>query len=650
MQPASKPTTTSPATADRTAPPVDCLAAARQRSNATHARVEVLAQAGYRCVPLNATLPKQLAYRGGPRKQYIPKQFDGHLIGIRTGRLADGSYLVRLDIDQHGEEQDAEAAYARLLPFIEAAPGRFAVKRSTNGKGYDVIFRAQHELPNNQHFFIDGCHAGEIFCEGGWVRDDGWIHGAPEALIPLSNNQLAHLQSIVVLRGLNTEGAVFWKIRAREGTPFIRGYKEVDSTPHLHATGMPKTFQGTAQKHRIAQKHWDALKRASKGERSDAYARFLTSVVLLATKRYGDSLEEKCRTIAAIAIVHDPRQHDKGLVFVEDDTAALIMRCFHGDPYKNRSGHFPRPYWADGYQVPLRPRGRPQGDRQAKLKRLRRLLRKHLDGDRVEGIDDQKLTNKLLAHHLNVTVRTVRDYLAKLEANGEIQREAMHGRGGRQIIHILPMFDNCTIVKTKAASSSTHATKEAEKCPERRIINAQKGGSRGLGFEDQDAEEVTPAGYILHRESAAVDDDGTDGADDQANTASYAQCDDDKESADIALSTFATDTHVDPATEKPCRRSKEELDPVSPACSFTRGRPLEEEPRGPSTEDEWNDVHIGHTMRLLSAGTYGGARLQAGAIRTPELRRSYIRYVDECCAAALAGAYDDERLYAAAAD
>lgn len=70
----------------------------------------------------------------------------------------------------------------------------------------------------------------------------------------------------------------------------------------------------------------------------------------------------------------------------------------------------------------------------------------------------------------------------------------------------------------------------------------------------------------------------------------------------------------------------------------------------PSTKDEWNDVHIGHTMRLLSAGTYGGARLQAGAIRTPELRRSYIRYVDECSAAAMAGAYDDERLYAAAAD
>lgn len=168
-------------------------------------RIQQLKAAGLRCVPVRADAPKQLAYADKPCKPYTLEQFRGRRIGIRTGKLADGTYLCRIDIDQHLEHQDAEAAFARLLPFIESAPELFAVRRSTNGLGYDVLFRSPRELPNNQPFTIDGRDAGEIFCEGGWVGDSNWSHGAPERLVPLDHNQLEHLLAVVKLRGVNAK-------------------------------------------------------------------------------------------------------------------------------------------------------------------------------------------------------------------------------------------------------------------------------------------------------------------------------------------------------------------------------------------------------------------------------------------------------------
>lgn len=201
MQPTSNPTSSSTASADQSAPPVNPFTLLRQVGQQTRARIEKLTGAGYRCVPLKLDAPKQLAYKGGLRKKYTPEQFSGHLIGICTGQLADRSYLVRLDIDEHGDDQDAEAAFSRIVPFIDTLPDHFAVKRSTNGQGYDILFRAYRELPNNQPFFIDGVHAGETFCEGGFVRDDEWISGAPETLVPLNDDQLDRLLAVVIPSG-----------------------------------------------------------------------------------------------------------------------------------------------------------------------------------------------------------------------------------------------------------------------------------------------------------------------------------------------------------------------------------------------------------------------------------------------------------------
>ncbi|NTU81114.1 MAG: hypothetical protein HGA45_17320, partial [Chloroflexales bacterium] len=338
-----------------TLPLVD-LEAIHQRNAAIITRVQALQDAGFRCVPVRSDAQKQLVYPESGTRSYLPTAFCGHTIAIRTGRLADGSYLVRLDLDQHTETQDAEAALDRLMPLIESLPEKFAYKRSTGGQGYDVIFRSPRELPNNQRFALDGCWAGEVFCERGRVVDAGWIAGSPETLVVLTEPELDYLLTLVTIYGTNTAQEVSWQTRKREGLPLIAVYETVNIARFLGPTGMPKSFAGSKLPHQIAQSNWRRLGTARKGQRSEVYAMYVQSLMLLATSSYGMTTEEKCRTVAAIAITHCPRS-DQSREQIANDTAVLIARILHGDPYAHRTGNFLVPAWAAAYQAPVRSRG-----------------------------------------------------------------------------------------------------------------------------------------------------------------------------------------------------------------------------------------------------------------------------------------------------
>lgn len=560
------------------------------------ARVQQLEAAGLRCLPVRIDAPKQLAYADKPGRRYTADQFRGNRIGIRTGKRADDTYFCRIDIDQHGEHQDAEASFARLLPFIESAPEQFAVRRSTNGRGYDVLFLSPRELPNNQPFTIDS----------------NWIHGAPEQLVPLGDDQLERLLTVVKLRGVNANAEVTWSARAREGLPLIRGYEGVEISRHLNADGMPKSFEGEEKKHRIAKQNWKKLKTATKGQRSEAFSQLVVSLMLLAPKSYGTSIEEKCTTVAAIAMPHNPRRADKGPEHVEKDTAALIARILHGDPYKSRDGHFPRPYWADSYEVARRSQGRPKGNLQRALGRIRCLLREHIEGDTVEHIRGRKLTVQLLAAKFNVEKRTIQRYLAALETQGEIRRQAVPGRDGRLVIEILPGFS----AVAKRNPRSRRSTPTGPDSPE--AVDYRAKGVTEIAEQDPD-NELEPEGCVTvegHSEPQLL------WPEDEAPVEGMHS---------VTIDAPPASAPVSPGVEV--------------AVVVAQGPVGASLHRGADPHDEyWDAIHINRIEQALELGQYQNALNEASFIAEPPLQMAQRRYVEYLWRLSLEE--EDERLAA----
>lgn len=404
------------------------------------ARLQHLRRLGHEPVPTRPENPKALVTS---RKRLNDKDFAGDVgIAVRTGLRLDGTYLCRIDLDGHRPDQDPAAAYEAIAATLGPLLDKCAVKRSTSGTGIDVLFLAERELPNNQPLYINGVHVGELFCVGGHVGvPESWLRGSLETLELLEPEELEQLLKVVSLQQ-GTGKPASWTARSREGLPLIRGWQQVDRGHFIGAEGMPKTFVGDKPKHKIARANWRRLMEAKPGERSDAYAGFVQSTMLLATETYGSTPEEKCRTVAAIAIPVCLKASD-GDYDVVKDTAAIIAKVLHGDAYTNGRGHFKIPSWAQEYRPVTRTaKCRPTGDRDKALGRLRRLLNCHTTGMRVEEIGGQKLTIDLLARKLGVEPRSVQRYLAALEANGEIIRDKVDGRGGRLVITLLPNFGN----------------------------------------------------------------------------------------------------------------------------------------------------------------------------------------------------------------
>jgi hypothetical protein len=187
---------------------------------------------------------------------------------------------------------------------------------------------------------------------------------------------------------------------------------------------------------------------------------------LLATAHYGSSIQERYRTIAALAIEDCPKRDQKGYS-AEMDIAAILMRIIHGDPRQN-GGHFKIPHWASDYRPATRPAHRPRGDYTTHLQSLRNLLLRYGDGLRIEFLTTQrgheKLSAAALARHLKVTPRSVRRYLATLEQQHEILRDQADGRTGQLIITLLPHFGH---VPDKDSQTTKRLPRmhAAEKCP-----------------------------------------------------------------------------------------------------------------------------------------------------------------------------------------
>jgi hypothetical protein len=223
-----------------------------------------------------------------------------------------------------------------------------------------------------------------------------------------------------------------------------RGAATTNTRRFRCADGMPRAFEGTDQRHKIAQAMWRRLQQAQLHTRSEAYANYIQSLALLATKAYGTTPDDKWRTIAALAIQDSPKATQKGYD-VAKDTAAIIGRILHGDPRADGSAFFRIPFWTKPYTPPVRPRGRPRGRVRDQLDALRRFLRNHAEGGRVEYLRTRtglrSLTVAVIAQQLHVSHRTAQRYLHQLRQQQEIRCETVVGRQGRLIVIFLAHFD-----------------------------------------------------------------------------------------------------------------------------------------------------------------------------------------------------------------
>lgn len=395
----------------------------------------------YKPVPTASDNPKALAYPDDGSRQYCFKDWlPGMGVNIRAGLLSTGYYLSRLDIDRSAHE-----VVEAILTHLSTIKDKIHIQRSTTGRGLDILFLSPISLINNQRLYWHNSHVGEVHCDGGrcaiWGIEDV---EALSRLTPWSELELDQLRSILSIQeGTRRPGS--WTHRYREVCPMIEGWDQVAINPFFTTDGMPLIFAGKEVPHQIARANLQRLRHAQKGERSEALANVTQSFMLLADHTYGRTIADKCRTVAAIVIALNPKQGDKGYD-AEKDVAALIGHILNADPFVNGRGHFRRPYWANTYCPPRRPRHRPLGDQASQLNALRRLLERCAEGLRVERLPIrqgfEKLTVKALARRLHVGIRTIRRYLQILETKQEIVRDHVSGRGGRLIVSLTPWFGN----------------------------------------------------------------------------------------------------------------------------------------------------------------------------------------------------------------
>jgi hypothetical protein len=597
-------------------------------------RVRSLKALGYQVVPTEPGEPKQLARSAKGKKQFDEQDFqNGEGIAIRTGRQDDDTFLCRIDLDSHGPGQDAHAAYQTVATHLGPIIDKCAVKVSNGGSGIDVVFKSPTELPNNQKIYIHGQWVGEVFCHGGRVNvPDTWLHGSLEMLQVLTGDEKDLLLEIITLQK-GSRNPVSWTARAREGLPLIRGYRSVNTARLRDQTGMPKTFGGSEQKHRIAQDNWRRLKNAIKGKRSEALANYIQSLMLLATRDYGTTVEEKCRTVAAIAIEDYPGDED-AVEKTAKDIAALIAKILHNDRHTGREGHFKSPYWASEYRPTERPSGRPRHDRQKQLARLRHILNRNAEGMVVEKLGKQKLTVTALSKRLHVEKRTVQRYLADLEVSGEVKRHESSGRGGQLIITLLPDFgrEQRGVAQSKQERippdmTGEHWTKDDRKCPERMTESVQKGRQNDPALGLSNALDRDHDLYILHREGEGCCTD-TDG-----DERGIVWSDEDTNGAPRCVS--------DVDGSKECMQEKAP-DKPGPPVDLARVtavlRKATEAAKSQSSQavatSEPDAAVIERIDQALADRAFREARLQAAMLRDEGARKDWLAYVDHYAARA----------------
>jgi hypothetical protein len=199
---------------------------------------KLAAELGYKPVPIHNG--KFVRKGDNPTVTYSHTDWlQGETLALRAGRLDDGAYLVRVDLDKHDDEQDPLAR----LDDIRIAAGdsvfrKLAIAMSTGGLGRDVIFKTPVPLRTMPIKDRSGVLAGEILCEGHNARVNiptdprRWPQGSIETIPTLSESEtIALLAAFVLPERKSTPNAP--ALRPRSGSYGDRSLAQVKALVNL---------------------------------------------------------------------------------------------------------------------------------------------------------------------------------------------------------------------------------------------------------------------------------------------------------------------------------------------------------------------------------------------------------------------------------
>jgi hypothetical protein len=208
--------------------------------------------------------------------------------------------------------------------------------------------------------------------------------------------------------------------------------------------------------------------------------------------------DQKYQIVAAIAIRTGAAGKEAEKSYnIERDTAALIAKMTHGDPFERGDGHWAIPSWYKGTQPtqpapqqpkPVTPRtapGRPKGDRQKSItKTLRYLLRHSNDGEWRGTIAE-------LATAIKVARRTMQSYLHDLQTDDAIAKGQIGGNG--------PLI---IIIKKSSFGGADNASAPAQNA----VKVATKRGADGNGVEGIEMRQSneSPVQCIMEKETPRI--------------------------------------------------------------------------------------------------------------------------------------------------
>jgi hypothetical protein len=394
--------------------------------------IATLQAAGFIPIPTHADNPKALAYRDGYRRFNTTHWKSGMGVAIRLGQQPDGSWLILIDLDSHTPDQCAERALFTLRGLVGNTFAKCVLKRSTSGSGYHIIIRSPEPPPHNQRLYVDGKHVGELGCQGGHCPIVGaFLHGDLTTLSLLTAEEWAVWRSALALQ-CGTRNPITWTARARKMLYVTRGAVTINTRRFRCADGMPRAFEGTDRRHKIAQataarrmptifsrwRSWPQTPTAPPLTISGAQSR-------LSPSRTAQRLRKRAMTSRRIL----PPSSGAFSIAIPAPVAP--------DSSVSRSGPNPtrRPFAravdrAGGSETNWR--------RSAAFYAATRRGRFECIRTRT-GL--RNLTVAVIAQQLHVSVRTTQRYLQQLRQQGEIACQAVVGRHGRLIVTLLPRFD-----------------------------------------------------------------------------------------------------------------------------------------------------------------------------------------------------------------
>lgn len=348
---------------------------------------------------------------------------------IAGGLQDDGTYLYKLDLDQHTPEQDAAGLLAYLrkrLPLFD----RLRVRR-TKRSGYHIPFRYHRALVTGKLYDPrNGQHAGELL--DARIELDHYDASDIPTLTALEFSQLQaaiHGLAAVPVEGRTStivDTSTPRKDRIAEGEQLIAGWGSIrDWHTRLDALcdARPMLAKRRAELRTLP-------------DRSVAYSRFVQSLMLHAIP-LGTTTESRCAMVAAMAIGSgaNGKEQDKDYR-IERDTAALIAKIIHGDAMEPRADgtipHWITPTWVNGQQLPkVEPVVAPEPVKRPDHATVRRDLRIATLRRKLSAIEPDEWGRRhfLIERISSAPRRTAQADLKWLRDHGEIVTGQIGGNG-----------------------------------------------------------------------------------------------------------------------------------------------------------------------------------------------------------------------------